>query len=368
MFRGHLLRELVECLKERGAFLWHACQYRDLCSYVSIGGVPSRSLLERRAMLFTKFSTDNRDRKNGVWDKVFTNLSDFGWTFARGGGATPNAYGPIMLRIEPDVLLAASDVAICLRSAGAKGFDRVRESLGTIADVDCLFVNARHQADTMRYYLKRSSELHDRWPNARAPEISCSVETGYLPLRHFHLTIDPYVFNDVPLIDTVRKHMSGTPATISPRRVKSPYQIMYQELAHFILSGERSIEAIRSSGCHKSDGLIRWLDKCNENAAYQFRRYCDYLYAGTICPLLDQEAECKEEASSCDWDFAWDYEYDDDGTLSEDDVDEEDECYGDVNERSLYDDDFGGMFEVGSDDPPESDDRDHEVGDYDEDS
>lgn len=85
---------LIEIIRSRGMFLWHACQLRDLASYLHVGGIPSRSLLNSQNLPFTRFQTDGEDRTNLVWDKVFVNLDDFGCWFAEGKAAVPNPYGP----------------------------------------------------------------------------------------------------------------------------------------------------------------------------------------------------------------------------------------------------------------------------------
>jgi hypothetical protein len=120
MIRGPAIREIVGLLERRGASLWHACQYRDYQSYLELGGIPSRAILEQSGKYFTSFETDLTDHTNGVWDKVFVNLSDFGRSFAVGGKAVPNPYGPIVFRISPQSLHEAADVATCLRSAGGR--------------------------------------------------------------------------------------------------------------------------------------------------------------------------------------------------------------------------------------------------------
>ncbi|CAD0230681.1 hypothetical protein [Planktothrix agardhii] len=124
MFQGEKINELVKLLTNRGVYLYHACQLIDFQSYLKLGGIPSRSHLESNSQPYTTFKTDQNDRANDDWDKVFANLSDFGTTFAGGHGAVPNIYGPILFKIKPEVFYEATDVAICLRSAGRKGFDR----------------------------------------------------------------------------------------------------------------------------------------------------------------------------------------------------------------------------------------------------
>jgi hypothetical protein len=129
VFYRNKIEGLVALFRARGVSLYHACQYKDFVSYLELGGVPSRFVLAHGGLESTPFATDEADQKNGVWDKVFFNLEDFGCTFANGGRAVPNPYGPVLLRLRPSVLLGAKDVAVCLRSAGTRGFDRRRESL-----------------------------------------------------------------------------------------------------------------------------------------------------------------------------------------------------------------------------------------------
>jgi len=118
MIQGEGIEELVQLLKRRGAYLYHACQLVDFQSYLNLGGIPSRAHIESMEQSYTQFDTDESDRTSKVWDKVFANLQDFSFTFARGGPAVPNTYGPILFQIQPEALHDVTDVAICLRSAG----------------------------------------------------------------------------------------------------------------------------------------------------------------------------------------------------------------------------------------------------------
>lgn len=138
MIRGKKLSFLVKRLEERHASVYHACQLRDFRSYLALGGVPSRRLLERRGLGFTGFVSDQRDKENRVWNKVFLNLPDYGKLFDHGMVAVPNPYGPILIRFAPRALECAANVAVCLRSAGAADFDRKGEAL-TLAETERIF-------------------------------------------------------------------------------------------------------------------------------------------------------------------------------------------------------------------------------------
>ena len=87
---------------------------------------------------FTNFETDQEDKKNAFWDKVFLKLHDFGEIFEKGNGV-PTVYGPIQFLLKPEVLVEASDVAISLRSAGSHGFDRNKEAWKGVEEVNRIF-------------------------------------------------------------------------------------------------------------------------------------------------------------------------------------------------------------------------------------
>ena len=84
LLQGAELEKVVSLLDKRGVFFYHACQLKDFKTYVRIGGIPSRKLLETSGLPHTAFETDAADHDNGVWPKVFGNLTDFGLGFAWG--------------------------------------------------------------------------------------------------------------------------------------------------------------------------------------------------------------------------------------------------------------------------------------------
>jgi hypothetical protein len=82
LIEGADLSEIVDLLKNRGVNFFHACQFKDFNSYLDLQGLPCRQLLEENGSAYTPFTTDGRDRTNGVGDKVFGNFSDYGYVFA----------------------------------------------------------------------------------------------------------------------------------------------------------------------------------------------------------------------------------------------------------------------------------------------
>ncbi len=205
MISGNKIQSLVDLLQERNVSLYHACQLIDLESYLALGGIPSRALLEDRKLPFTPFETDAIDKENGVWDKVFGNFAEFGEIFASGKPWPPTVYGPIQLQINPATLLDASDVAICLRSAGAEGFNRESEGL-TIDEIDRVFYYPRNTPFPNSVQVKSQSLLAKEFTKSKpqSPEVSCSVSNQMLSAKYIIVAwVDPYVLNGQRLLDRV---------------------------------------------------------------------------------------------------------------------------------------------------------------------
>jgi len=287
MFQGKEIKELVDLLKNRGAYLYHACQLIDFQSYLKLGGIPSRAHLESNSQPYTPFKTDQNDRANDDWDKVFANLSDFGITFAKGRDAVPNIYGPILFKIKPEVFYEATDVAICLRSAGKKDFDREKEALKSISDVDRLFQHPVEDS-AKRSYVKNRNELQrDFTSNASAPEISCTVASGIFPLHYVDLVrVEPYLIQGQPLQVKVEEIKSNSGATFRVfQRDSCPAYT--NELLNILESGVQSLQEL-SENSNVSSELIGWAKRIiDRGIADQFNdSFAPYLYDGTILPII----------------------------------------------------------------------------------
>lgn len=285
MFDGPAINELIALLERRSVSLYHACQYDDFRAYLRLGGIPSRALLEGSRQCFTPFETDAYDRHNGVWDKVFVNLADFGEWFARGLCAVPNPYGPIVLQLRPAAFREATDVAVCCRSAGAADFNREREALGRVEDVDRLFRNAADAGFPRSAYLKMASTAPTPGPAAGMPEVSCTVARGLLPLDYVIVAwTDPYVLGGRPLRAWVGEAMAAAGAgfRLWERSCHEERRPLYAELLAVVQSAEPSLHGIAHDPT-RSPSLRAWAAGVQERGlAYQFRRYRHYLIKGTV--------------------------------------------------------------------------------------
>lgn len=292
MISGNEIQSLVNLLLQRNVSLYHACQLIDFESYLALGGVPSRALLENKDFPFTPFETDNIDKTNGVWDKVFGNLKEFGEIFASGMPWPPTVYGPIQLQLNPSALLEASDVAICLRSAGAEGFNREAEGL-TIDEIDRVFYYPRNAPFPESTMVKSQRLLAEEFGKTKpqSPEISCSVPNQVLPLEYIIVTwVDPYVLNGRSLGDIVLDIVGNNPdlnCQIELRPCKeSSRQRLYSEIAECIREEIPSLydlaqDSTLSSTLREYAGQV----VKNSEAVRQFNRYIKYLLHGTLRPM-----------------------------------------------------------------------------------
>ncbi|MCU0615113.1 MAG: hypothetical protein MUD09_08545 [Desulfobacterales bacterium] len=301
---GAELEKIVSIFEKRGAFFYHACQLKDFKSYVSIGGIPSRYLLEKSNSLYTRFDTDHIDQHSGVWTKVFGNLVDFGQgfsigTWSDGIAPTPNPYGPILLVAKPTILLKSIDVAICLRSAGGRNFNREAESLSTASEVDQLFRYKISEAPSEKHksYLKFSKELRrdfggkyqgDQTPSTYNPEISCTVQSEYLPFDDLEFILtDKYFMSGnrlIKLVNDVALNAHLGREIRERRYIKNRDQII-SNLVDLLSKGFCSLKELSN----KNDILPitnDWINRLiSGNLEWQYKRFISYLEEGTLSEM-----------------------------------------------------------------------------------
>lgn len=274
------ISELIEIINSRDAKLYHACQLKDFRSYVKLGGIPSRNKLHNSGLPYTTFETDDIDKTNKVWDKVFGNFSDFGTNFARGhNNSIPNPYGPIQIVFRPDALSNATDVAVTLRSAGATDFDRDYESIKDPQDINLIYLHPKIGTnDFQKRFIAYREELNSRFKcnHAKSPEFNCSIADEIIPFSSCaYIIVDSCIYNGRPLSDEISK--------ISPKRVinrsykETKKQDLIEELS--ILSAthdctQKNFERIM----HASEHLKQWVAGRD---SYHYDRFANYLRKGT---------------------------------------------------------------------------------------
>lgn len=292
MFKSESISKLIHLLTRRQAHLYHSCQFQDFEAYLTLGGVPCRKRLEDNNLSMTLFETDSIDRENAVWDKVFLNLEDFGRTFAKGGAAVPNVYGPILLRFNPQAFVKAIDVAICLRSAGSKGFRRTQEALKSLEDVDKLFYYPVEQQYGTAALKFKALLQRDFYPTAQSVEISCTFPEGILSFTQLvDIVVDPYPFFGHDLAyyvsRSIEKHNFGFPVKRRSSQIgEKPY--------HCLLSGATSDEypspttLVESSSCSQRKEWAQKIESKGGLLLKNYYRYLKYLRCGTLLPIQKQ--------------------------------------------------------------------------------
>ena len=291
MFEGKEIDRLIELFGSRRVSLFHACQILDFRSYLRLGGIPSHACLEENRQRFTRLETDLNDQENSVWDKVFVNLSDFGKTFADGYSGIPNPYGPILLQVRPAALCEAMDIAVYLRSAGKKGFNREKEALKSVDDVDKLFQYPAEEGFPRSAWVKFKDQMRLDFPGADEPEMNCTVLNGRLSLRYVEqVLVDPYVIQELPLrerVDRLIQQISKAPLDVRERtfKKKPSRRKLYDELAALVLNSVPSLQDLLQNQ-DVSTELREWAWGVKPNLEYQFRRFAKYLSEGTLLPLL----------------------------------------------------------------------------------
>jgi hypothetical protein len=301
LLTGKQLHDVVLLLRSRYVFFYHACQLQDFRTYIKLGGIPSRNLMETSGLPYTQFDTDAKDHQNGVWPKIFGNLSDFGQGFAigqwsEGTAPTPNPYGPILLVAHPDILLKAEDVAICLRSAGGRDFNREAESLSSAGEIDRLFVHpADAQNQTKRAYIKYTNQLRQEFggryaysgnaPSTYNPEISCSIENECLPLDKLSfIIVDRYHMCKQSLLSRVASiaFTAGLRVEIMERRYRGGRWIILNDLSRLLIGGVTTATQLKAMTDVHSDTRV-WAERIIAgDLSWQYLRFASYLREGTL--------------------------------------------------------------------------------------
>jgi hypothetical protein len=284
---------LISMMKEKRQFLYHACHLQDLRSYVRLGVLPSRAVLKDSTLPFTEFQTDLVDKTNEVWSRVFFNLSDFShWFFASSKSISiPNPYGPVLLKLNPQILGSAVDVCISLLSASKKGFSREAAGLH-LDDVHKLYKQLENSSDNgpKRWVVKFGDELKCAFPGREisTPELHATYPADRVVLSgHIeNITVDP-----IPgLLEAVIASFNevGLLTRVNERRIYSnnDKEVIYKDLLAFVRRGGRLIPEFLSdpnlSAQARSwaNGVHRW-----DIESFQFRRLTDYLFRGTLSKL-----------------------------------------------------------------------------------
>ncbi|EMY79919.1 hypothetical protein pgond44_14543 [Psychroflexus gondwanensis ACAM 44] len=293
--------ELTELLTNKGINLFHSCQLTDFESYLKLRGIPSRNLVHREEYELTEFDTDENDKENEVWDKVFVNLSDFGNYFAlynmnnKYTASIPTIYGPISIQMIPTGLEKADDICLSLKSAGLKGFKR--EDYGiSIEQVEDIFFCVECENPSDEPYIKRTNELRETFdvkdPGALNPELNFSIENEILGFENIiSITVDPIIVNGRELYDVVKVMLHYYEIDTFVLKRKFHYQEgderkkLMKIISENLSKNELNLTSLKEILKGFEYGL-NWINRVeNGGLEYNLNRYLNYLKAGTIDKL-----------------------------------------------------------------------------------
>jgi hypothetical protein len=283
VIRGGDIDLLKEFLSENGIQLFHACGLNDFTSFIKVGGVASRALLDSHSLPFTTFTSDHTDRMRGLWGKVFFNFSDAGEWFHRGSKSVPNVYGPISLSFSAAVLKNARDISVTLTSVTGQDFDRERDSL-SLEDVQKLFAGNR---------LLTRAELQTRFPGRRimTPEINVTFEGEEILAKSSFDGLGHILCDPIPNLASTVEHLSAS-LNIVPLVRKTSQEALFLELINCALSATDSEDALRAITLGTDHAV--WLDAALNlppARGFMLKNYLTYLREGTLVTLLNDRDE-----------------------------------------------------------------------------
>ncbi len=107
-------KEVFDILKKINAtHLHHANSVTTCCTFLEQGSLLSRGFVEQNKLEQTPQESDSKDKKYGIWDRIFVDHVDIHFRGGRTKG--PNQYGPVLFRFDLGVLLElpeGSDVLV----------------------------------------------------------------------------------------------------------------------------------------------------------------------------------------------------------------------------------------------------------------
>lgn len=251
--------------------LFHAIQLNDFRSYTSEGGILSRKKLASVNSHYTRFFTDAKDVEMACWDRAFGNFKDFSHSFYQSGQWCPNAYGPVTLVMNGDVLDTLQDVQL------------TRRTITNISSVNdrLEFSNYPHFFDTRKADSKRYYPL----PEYSAMEFSCADRC--IPWdKIIYILVDPIIYADKSLKDIIEKLLSDK--NINKKVIKRTFN---NEKDEFILPELIAwADTLKGSLLHKSEvlqsitppNLLGWFSNLNETGQRVLASWLTYTYNGTL--------------------------------------------------------------------------------------
>jgi hypothetical protein len=242
-----------------------------------------------------------------MWSNVFVNLSDFGAAFAHGARAVPNPFGPIVFQIQPSALGRAVDAAFCLRSAGARDFDREGESLSSLEDIELLFRNPAKHGFPRSSFLRFGDQLREafapRYPTATSAEVSLTMDPELIPVDDvIAIWVDATSVGGHSLLDAVTA-LVPTGMRVHPRYYWEERAVAIDDIVRTLADeyGRPSLRTL-AGRADLAESTRAWAQAVLErDLDWQFQRYASYLIEGTLRRLPAAETPSTEPVMQDRW-------------------------------------------------------------------
>jgi len=300
----HEITKVVDILNHRGNSLFVACQLTDFFSYLSSGGICSKSRLGQSNLPQSKHETDIHLKNHDCWDAHIFHLVDYGALFYRKAISTPNPLGPILFHIKPDILSHATDIKMTHTSVRDQQFDAGSHFYPMTADA----LNACYQFSPDASFPEKSllkNDLIDRNSiTGNVPEIVCWFESDIIPFTQVSLVnVDHYVVNNRQFQSWVdeMKVRAGHTFPLMRRYCPSSTAIhISMELGKMLLKGPVTIADICQAG---DEQLSKWGNDLKLKQTQVFDSFTKHLQSDTLLPLFEGKLSADTIDQLTQWDL-----------------------------------------------------------------
>lgn len=278
MFKKNNLEEIANILIRRKTYLYHACQLQDFYTYLKLGGIASRNVMSKSNNFFTEFKSDKEDKLKNVWNHVFGNFSDFSAAYHNRKKSIPNPYGPILIKIDPNILKESENLFVSLRSVSAKNFCSKTEYLRSSTDFLNLFEDNDRSSNSNRLcFDKREMQLRFPKKTIKSPEWSIILENEIIPIDNFvSIIVDPITINGITLFSEIQRVAKNFHPILEEMVTRRRCNSNYSDLIDEIEKGVTNLSQIKN---HKS--LNDWVSAVSE-LDWLFERFAEYTTSGTL--------------------------------------------------------------------------------------
>jgi len=292
------INKTVEMLIDRDAYFFHSCQLIDFKTYLLMGGIPTRELLENKKMLFSTYKSDDNLKSNNGTDKIILKFVDFGNQFFHKINTIPNPFGPIVLQIKPDVLLKAQEVTVYKKSMRSKDFDE-NNTINNVNDIDQLFKYDSNVPFPEKRQIRDELADYSGYEYDQAPEIVCTFENDILPIEFVTLaSVDQYVIKRRQLSHWSDEMRYATKFTFPTQRRYCPRAVCVDICADIysnIVEEIPTLENIKKTS--QKVEVQKWCSLLMETGKEeQFNLFVEYLRNWTFLPFHKDETLLKSEA------------------------------------------------------------------------